>query len=1355
MPVAIRDNIHSDIASQFPDVYKENSQFLISFVEAYYKHLDEKMDRDIPKLRDIDTTLTSFMVYYKNKHLIDLPIQTDPAVDIRFIIKHIDDLYTRKGSQESLELLFRIFFNEDIEVVYPSSSILKPSDSIWGGEEFLEMTTVYDVNAYPIKRGNTITGDLTLASAFVDDIVFVNFSGALTPVVYLSNLKGRFSSDDALEVLGADSDGNTTITNVGKLISGSLSSITINDGNRLPGQNVGDIVEFRSRKDGTGGKGIVSEVSGVQIGSINYKIIDGGFGYIVPGSTSVTVQDVGISNQVIIVEEEITIPIQAGDTIVFPGSTVTYDGQETYTNDRPATQYSVTGSATVIDYQHPLLYIETKVDKTGLFEFLGETWNYNGVTLRNLLYDSFFNSYQLSQGQSPTFDTPSLSLTKIINQESSYGSGVIGNFTGTTGIGDLSSIDKNIRISDINIMSSYLLAINNDVDDGNGDNDQWLATSDATMNLAGGGAQSGTDVIDRTPTISPVIPVTAEFGFDSNLGLSELDNGQLYTIVNPGTNLTASDWAKIGATKGIAGEDFIFTNSKLSELNTNVIDLSSGVVVPSTLTRFDAIFSPIKQVYGRWFKYLAHNSVLPKLTIGTSYATPPSDDYAHRSVYNLSVKDLVAGREYIVSDMGTTSYADWVSVGLDFTNITDFDLDVDSLVPGRTYIIKDPGTTTLQHWADVGVTGTDFTQGVKFQATNPQPTVTGTGKVIDVSAVHANGGQNTPVSFNAANPMPDSVTGTGICLDVPNILGGRDGVSNNHKYFTSGGVFGDPLISGSNEQRVLPSEAGATTKFFGFLNGDYSKPVKCSKMGALNESSNFNITGISNKETVSIIRDQIGDYYRELIDPSTPDANNRYGDAEYEMTGILNGGLQNIDTPFGEAFTKITFDIGTISEINNDQPGNNYENDTHVRVINEEIARFDKKDVIVNFELADFTLEPNEMIVQEIVLPSEAIDSVNDLSIDDVAGLGISTTQVSDAVPYGNSVTTFAIETQKYQSKHRFLKQLGRDYYFRPMSFYGFDTSVPVNIRSVDKSISMVRKDETSQPMGANANILGSASFSTGQILDTKITHTGYKYDDNAIVDIINLNSSSDSYNQVIATGTIRTLGMGNTGGRWKTNSSFLGYTSGQRLHDNDYYQEYSYDISSIVDPGLYTPLVKDTVGVVGTKMFNTSLINSNSDIDSDLSVEINFFDVNTETLLAQGFIEDTNVPVAGTEYQLASDGVVSVNPDNPDPFTNIAVNDIVKVSGAATHETTKAVVPLDYYKVIAVASDDTFFKLGDYAEGEELSFTEGFLAGYVFEKITITSIDNEPFETNQGDDGGVSEIIKVSTVSESGSIIQ
>ena len=69
MPIEVRDNIYSDIANQFPNVYKENSEFLLAFVEAYYEHLDEKLDRDIPKLKDIDTTLNTFLIFYKRKYL--------------------------------------------------------------------------------------------------------------------------------------------------------------------------------------------------------------------------------------------------------------------------------------------------------------------------------------------------------------------------------------------------------------------------------------------------------------------------------------------------------------------------------------------------------------------------------------------------------------------------------------------------------------------------------------------------------------------------------------------------------------------------------------------------------------------------------------------------------------------------------------------------------------------------------------------------------------------------------------------------------------------------------------------------------------------------------------------------------------------------------------------------------------------------------------------------------------------------------------------------------------------------------------------------------------------------------------
>ena len=74
-----------------------------------------------------------------------------------------------------------------------------------------------------------------------------------------------------------------------------------------------------------------------------------------------------------------------------------------------------------------------------------------------------------------------------------------------------------------------------------------------------------------------------------------------------------------------------------------------------------------------------------------------------------------------------------------------------------------------------------------------------------------------------------------------------------------------------------------------------------------------------------------------------------------------------------------------------------------------------------------------------------------------------------------------------------------------------------------------------------------------------------------------------------------------------------------KKLPDNDYYQEYSYDISTIVDPEKYTQLIKDTVGVAGTKVFSSPLINSNNNLNSTLDVEFEVWNLSTESYVTEG----------------------------------------------------------------------------------------------------------------------------------------
>ena len=349
MSLAVRDSTYSGIDLQFPALYREDGEFMVEFTKAYYKFLDERMDRNIPKLRDIDTTLTSFLIFFKKKYLADLPLDT--VIDTRFIIKHVTDLYRRKGTQESLELLFQLFYNEQIEVSYPATNILKPSDSVWGGDTYLEMNTVFVVDNYPIQKGDRIKGDISLASGFVDEIIFVNFTGSLTPLIYLSNIVGKFSSDDGLLVTRL---GVTTI--VGKLIAGSISESTVSPGSRIPGQVVGNRLKLASDIYGINATASVLSVSDTTTGQIEFNIEEGGFGYVNPSSVTAT-NAVGVSNQVLIVTQTSSPTIKSGDIISCDEAAITSPTKTFLSTPTP-----ISGTGVVISYVHPLIYIKTMTD---------------------------------------------------------------------------------------------------------------------------------------------------------------------------------------------------------------------------------------------------------------------------------------------------------------------------------------------------------------------------------------------------------------------------------------------------------------------------------------------------------------------------------------------------------------------------------------------------------------------------------------------------------------------------------------------------------------------------------------------------------------------------------------------------------------------------------------------------------------------------------------------------------------------------------------------------------------------------------------------------------------------------------
>ena len=304
----VEKNIAFKIAQQFPAIYRQEGKELVDMVEQYYRFVESDPNmgvyntRRMFEYRDIGTTLAEMIIYFKKKFMADLPsIEDDQTV--RFVIRNIMDLYRRKGTEAGLKLFFRMFYEADVQVNYPAKYMFKPSESTWKTGTYLQMYK--NNNTFENRDGSkeytyadllskNIIGSISKAKAIVDKINFVYLSGTLTPIIYITNPKGKFIKyDDIL----ARIDGEDI--SFGKL-NGSADALIIDlEYGGTTDNEIGDIYDIESSSGyGKGGKAIVTELQDEFTGTVNYDLKDGGFGYTIENTKIL------VSNQVIILNNQ-------------------------------------------------------------------------------------------------------------------------------------------------------------------------------------------------------------------------------------------------------------------------------------------------------------------------------------------------------------------------------------------------------------------------------------------------------------------------------------------------------------------------------------------------------------------------------------------------------------------------------------------------------------------------------------------------------------------------------------------------------------------------------------------------------------------------------------------------------------------------------------------------------------------------------------------------------------------------------------------------------------------------------------------------------------------------------------------
>ena len=146
---------------QVPEFVREEYPLFITFLEAYYEYLETKQGtqindlttkaKDLKYLSDVDSSIEDFESNFFNSYATLIP--KDVEVDKAFLIKNILPLYLAKGSESAFKLLFRMLFNDEVDIILPKNNVLRASDGKWTIDNVLRIET--DIRSLYTANGNT------------------------------------------------------------------------------------------------------------------------------------------------------------------------------------------------------------------------------------------------------------------------------------------------------------------------------------------------------------------------------------------------------------------------------------------------------------------------------------------------------------------------------------------------------------------------------------------------------------------------------------------------------------------------------------------------------------------------------------------------------------------------------------------------------------------------------------------------------------------------------------------------------------------------------------------------------------------------------------------------------------------------------------------------------------------------------------------------------------------------------------------------------------------------------------------------------------------------------------------------
>lgn len=819
---------------------------------------------------------------------------------------------------------------------------------------------------------------------------------------------------------------------------------------------------------------------------------------------------------------------------------------------------------------------------------------------------TFVNNEFLKIANTPTtYDLPkvvgSLSSVTVTAGSSLFAVGDIVSFTSTNGDEGLARV---VSVSNATGVVDFIF-----IDGGYG----YTVSGNSSLSVNELLGRSQSIVSENVLTLSNVQPSNTIAGFIINNGGTGYTNGDVVTAQSQYTSATGkviTDGSGVITQVDITepGSGF-FTNSPTVTITTSGGSTANITADTKPQTRYFNYFEPLRQVKASIVYDTASNNQL--FTNGASvYIGNSTTNVAFGTIIsnaNGALGDANGTIIISVSNNGSFSAGNTLfqnsSVSANIVSITNTSATSTVMgVPTRAALTLTgvSNTAAFEKGAQVfqlAASGEEWANGIILDTF-----LTGTGGLIDVESINGVFREDHSTIRVRSSAAVATLTDVGLTVGVYD-------VSNNY-------------VNTFNIQ-VFSSNTGTTANVVTVAGGD---------------NASFKVGSLTDTEIIYLNTDRLNGNGTFTNATSQSYLTIPLNNAEY---GFPKSPTGNSGSVIFDCLNFDSFTIGTIASINQINPGTGYTADPYVLVHQPYIEGFNRRDYI--FGIANTT---SSFVVGERILQSNITLSRTTLVLDGNLQINSTATVVNVGEKLGQGSANGIIFSIDVTANSVTLENVGGTFAanatpansFSNASFSNTILSVSTNnaitatakgiVKSANATHITVKRIQFENQFGVGNTITGQASGATANIAsiaEQDVLQIGFNADIEANVVIANgtvtsleiidsgigytnneemLFNSDDLLRSGSAIANVSGIGVGS--GYYRTSKGFLSSVS--KIHDGDFYQEYSYEILSRLPLDRYADTFKKVMHTAGTRFFGGVSITSTANVSSayaDSSINI------------------------------------------------------------------------------------------------------------------------------------------------------